>query len=167
MGLSNIAEGLEVTATQEERGVATVDKTDATIAQRLAPFAAELPCDAETAATILERYSEGASIGSAARAAGVAPTRAAKTLSLLGESVSPVSSTGKEIIQDWIAGRLSRTEAVELTRLGSEEFALAVYVETHEPIEGACAAVEGLLAATHADESQPLDDAVGDATDLM
>jgi len=167
MGLSDIAAGIEVTERQNDRGVATVDETDATVSERLAPFAEELPCSADTAATILERYTEGASVGAAARAAGVAPVRAAKTLYLLGESVSPLSPTGEEIVRDWLDGHLSRTEALELTRLGPEEFALAVYVETHEPIEAACAAVEGLLAASHADERQPLDDAVGDATDLM
>jgi hypothetical protein len=167
MGLSEIADGIEVTERQEDHGVATVDETDATVAERLTPYAEELPCSAETTATILERYTEGASVGAAARAAGIAPVRAAKTLHLLGESVSPLSATGEEIIQDWLDGHLSRTEALELTRLGPEEFALAVYVETHDPIEEACAAVEGLLAANHADESRPLSDAVGDATDLM
>lgn len=167
MGLSEIADGIEVTERQDERGVATVDETDATVSERLAPYDEELPCSADTAATILKRYTEGASVGAAAGAAGVAPVRAAKTLHLLGESVSPLSPTGEDIVQDWIDGRLSRTEALELTRLGPDEFALAVYIETHEPIEEACAAVEGLLAASHADQSRPLRDAVGDATDLM
>jgi len=167
MGLSEIADGLEVTESQDERGVATVDETDATVSERLEPFADELPCSAATAATILERYTEGAAVDAAARAAGVAPTRAAKTLHLLGESVSPLTPTTREIMQDWLEGRLSRTEAEELTRLGPEEFALAMYVETHDPIEEACAAVEGLLAANHADDTRPLNDAVGDATDLM
>ncbi|MFW5974301.1 MAG: hypothetical protein ACOCPZ_02840 [Natrialbaceae archaeon] len=149
MGLSEIAAGIEVTERQDERGVATVDGTDHTLAERLAPFEAEFPCTAEQAATVLERYAEGGSVGDAGRAAGIAPTTAAKTLHLLGESVSPVGPMGREIIGDWIDGRISRTEALELARVGEETFALAVYVETHEPIEAACREIEGVLAAEY------------------
>lgn len=147
MGLADIAAGLEVTQSQEERGVATVDTTDASLTERLEPHADALPCDADAAATILERYAAGASIGAAGRAAGVAPVTAAKTLHLLGESVSPLGPTGRDILRDWIDGDLSRTEALELTRLGEREFALATFVETHEPLEAACVAIEGVLAA--------------------
>lgn len=151
MGLSEIAAGIEVTTSQEERGVATVDDTDATLAERLSPFTEELPCSAGTAATVLEQYTAGASIGAASRAAGIAPTTAAKTLHLLGESVSPLGPTGHDILRDWIEGTLSRQDALELTRVGRDEFALAVYIETHEPLEPACAAVAGVLAARHTD----------------
>lgn len=151
MGLSEIAEGIEVTERQEERGVAAVDGTDRTLAEHLAPFEAQLPCTAPEAATVLERYTEGASVGNAGRAAGIAPASAAKTLHLLGESVSPVGPMGREIVRDWIAGRLSRSEALELARVGEETLALAAYVETHDPIEEACAAIEGVIAARYAD----------------
>lgn len=167
MGLSELAAGLEVTEHQQERGVATVDTTDAELAERLAPFAEELPCAPATAATVLERYAEGASVGAAARAAGVPPVTAAKTLHLLGESVSPLGPTGREVVRDWIAGDLPRSDALELTRAGETEFALATYVETHDPIEEACAAVEGVLAADRLPDETPLDDATGDSTDFL
>lgn len=167
MGLSDIASGIEVTERQETREVPTVDETDATLAERLEPFEEALPCPATAAAAVLERYTEGGSIGDAGRAAGIAPTTAAKTLHLLGESVSPLSPMGEEIVRDWIDGELSRTEALELTRAGEETFALAAYIETHEPIEDACMAVEGLLAARHTDESRPLSETMPETTDLF
>lgn len=167
MGLSEIADGIEVTDRQDERGVATVDATEASLSERLDPFAEELPCSAEAAATVLEQYSQGKSVGDAGRATGVAPITAAKTLHLLGESVSPLSPMGTEIVRDWIDGHLSRTEALELTQVGEEEFALAVYVETHEPIEEACAAIEGVLAAQHTDQRRPLTETMSDATELL
>ncbi len=167
MGLSELAAGLEVTEHQEERGVATVDTTDADLAERLEPFAGELPCEPAAAATVLERYAEGASIGTAAHTAGIAPVTAARTLHLLGESVSPLGPTGRKIVRDWIAGELSRSEALELTGVGETEFALATYVETHEPVEAACAAVEGVLAADRLTDESPLAEATGDATDFL
>jgi hypothetical protein len=166
MGLSDIADGIEVTDRQDERGVATIDRTDASLSERLGPFAEDLPCSAAEAATVLERYTEGKSVGDAARAAGLAPITAAKTLHLLGESVSPVSPMGADIVQDWIDGHLSRTEALELTQVGETEFGLAVYVETHEPLEDACAAIEGVFAARQADDRRPLAETMSDATDL-
>ena len=162
MGLSEIAAGIEVTATQDARGVATIDATDATLEERLESFAAELPCEPAAAATVLERYTAGDAVGTAGRAAGIAPVTAAKTLHLLGESVSPVGPMGREIVADWIAGDLTRTEALELTRLGEREFALAAYVETHDPLESARGAIEGVLAARDADG-----DPLADATDLF
>lgn len=167
MGLSDIAEGIKVTDKQDNRGVATVDTTEAGLSERLDSFAEELPCSADEAATVLERYSQGKSVGDAGRAAGVAPMTAAKTLHLLGESVSPLSPMGVDIVTDWIEGHLSRTEALELTQVGEEEFGLAVYVETHEPIEEACAAIEGVLAARRADERRPLAETMSDAADLL
>ena len=167
MGLSELAAGLEVTESQDEHGVATVDTTDADLADRLEPFAERLPCTPAEAETVLERYAGGASVGTAAHTAGVAPVTAAKTLHLLGESVSPLGPTGREVVRDWLAGELSRTEALELARVGETEFALATYVETHEPIEAACAAVEGVLAADRLTGESPLADATGDATEFL
>lgn len=161
MGLADIAAGLEITETQDESGVATVDATDAGLEERLDPFAESLPCSPAAAATVLERYTEGAAIGTAARAADLPPMMAAKTLHRLGESVSPVSPTGRDIVTDWVAGDLSRTAALELTRLSESEFALAVYVETHDPLEEACAAVEGVLAARNR-QTGGLTDGLGD-----
>jgi len=167
MGLSELAAGLEVTEHQEARGVATVDTTDADLAERLAPFAGDLPCAPDEAATVLERYAKGGSVGAAAHAAEVAPVTAAKTLHLLGESVSPLTPTGRDVVRDWIVGDLSRSEALELTRVGETEFALATYVETHDPIEEACAAVEGVLAADRLSKESPLADATGDGTEHL
>jgi hypothetical protein len=166
MGLSEIAAGVTVTEHQQERGVATVDDTDATLSKRLAEFEESLPCSASAAATILERYAAGGSVGAAGRAAGVPPVTAAKALHMLGESVSPAGPSARDVVRDWIAGDLSRTDALTLSRLGDTEFALAVYVETHEPIEAACAAVEGLLAARE-ETGQPLAETMSDATDLL
>ncbi len=168
MGLADIADGLEVTETQDARGIATIDDTDATLEERLAPFASELPCSPREAATVLERYTSCGSVGDAGRAAGIAPMTAAKALHLLGESVSPATPLQREILADWRRGELSRREALGLTQLNETEFALAAYVETHDPLEGACAAVEGVLAGHALGVSEgktiadgPLADAVG------
>lgn len=163
MGLSEIAAGVEVTAEQDERGVATVDDTDATLEERLAEFDDDLPCSPAEAAAAVEQYAAGGSVGAAAEAAGVPAVTAAKALHLLGESVSPVGSVGCEVVSDWVAGELSRSEAEELARVSGPEFALAAYVETHEPLEGARAAVEGVLMR---EGSDGLDGAVGAASGL-
>lgn len=165
MGLSEIAEGVEVTTEQRDRGVATVDDTDADLASQLANDADSLPCDADAAATVVEVYAEGRSIGAAARVAEVPPVTAAKTLHLLGEQVSPVGPTGRDIVRDWLAADLSRTEALELTGVSETEFALAAFVETHDPIPGAQDAVAGML---EPDETgtDPLDETRSDVSDL-
>ena len=160
MGLSEIAAGIEVTAEQERRGVATVDDTDATLEERLSEFAGELPCSPAEAAVAVEQYAAGGSVGAAAEAAGVPAVTAAKTLHLLGESVSPVGPVGRDVVRDWVAGELPRSEAEELARVSGPEFALAAYIETHEPLEGARAAVEGALLREGRDG---LDGAVGAA----
>lgn len=43
MGLADIAAGVEVTAEQRNRGVATVDRTDDSLAERLAPYGEHCP----------------------------------------------------------------------------------------------------------------------------
>lgn len=146
MGLSDIAAGIEVVDEQRDRGVASVDRTAGSLAERFDQYADAFPCSAEEAATVVEAYAGGKSVGASARAAGIAPTDGAKTLHLLGERVSPVGPTGREIVRDWLSGRLSRTEAMELLDVSEREFSLAAYVETHDPIEGARAAAEGVLA---------------------
>lgn len=166
MGLSDIAEGVEVTTEQRDRGVATVDDTDATLAERLAPHAEGLPCDAETAAAVVERYAAGGSVGQAAAAGYLPRVTAAKTLHLLGEPVSPLGPMGREIVRDWIAGDLSRTTALELSRASPETFALAAYVETHDPLPGARDAVEGALRGGSTTPGAHLGDALDDVADL-
>ncbi|MEF8786231.1 MAG: hypothetical protein V5A45_09895 [Haloarculaceae archaeon] len=165
MGLSDIAAGVEVTTEQRDRGVATVDRTEQSLAERLTAVADELPCSGEAAATVVERYAGGGSVGAAARTADVAPMTAAKTLHLLGESVSPVGPTGRDVIEDYLAGELSRTDARQLSRSSETEFALAVYVATHDPLPDARAAVEDALAVDT--ETDPLAETRSETTDLL
>ncbi|MCQ4334295.1 hypothetical protein KM295_12555 [Natronomonas sp. F2-12] len=141
MGLAEIAAGLEVTAEQRDRGVAASDGTDTPIAERLEPFEERLPCSSAAAAALVEAYLEGASVGRAAAVAEVPETTAAKTLYLLGEPIDPLTPTAKRVLEDWLAGDLARTEAKRLVGVGDAEFALGAYVATHEPIEGAEAAL--------------------------
>jgi len=164
MTLSDIAAGVEVTTHQRDRGVAAVDETDAPLPERLAPVADDLPCSAATAATVVEAYAAGKSVGDAGRAAGVAPVMAAKTLHLVGEQVSPVGPQGREIIADWLAGDLSRSDAIALADVTEQEFALAVYIETHEPLPAARDAVEGALTTT---ERDPLGETMSDIGELL
>lgn len=148
MGLSDIAAGLTVTTRQRERGVASVDRTGASLADRLAPLAEELPCGAETAAAMAEAYAGGASVGDAADAGGVPPVTAAKTLHRLGfEGLTPFSPLQRGVLEDWLDARVSRTDALELTGASDREFALAAYVATHDPLPDAREAVESALSS--------------------
>ncbi|MFC4548685.1 MULTISPECIES: hypothetical protein [Halorussus] len=147
MTLADIADGLEVTTEQRDSGVAAVDATETDLRDALAEYASDLPCDAEAAAEIVEGHTSGRSVGDTARAAGVAPMTAAKTLHLLGcEGVSPLTPRAHEILADWLSADLSRTEALELTGASESEFALATFVETHDPLAGASEVVEGAYA---------------------
>ncbi|MEF8779162.1 MAG: hypothetical protein V5A46_00615 [Haloferacaceae archaeon] len=135
MTLSEIAAGLEVTARQRDRGVATVDGTGTSLRERIEPHADDLPCTASAAATVLEAYEGGKSIGESAREAGVAPMTAARALHRCGvPGVCPLTPTNRRIVRDWLAGELSRSEALSLVGSGEPEFALATYVETHDPV---------------------------------
>lgn len=165
MGLSEIAAGIEVTAEQRDQGVATRDETDASIEERLAPFDERLPCSPASASTLLETYLEGASIGRAAAVAGVPETTAAKTLYLLGEPIEPLTPTATRVLEDWLAGELSRTDARRVAGVGESEFALGAYIATHDPIEGAESALAG--AASVATDDDPLSDARSDLGDLI
>lgn len=143
MSLSDIAEGVAITRSQEDRGVAVVDRTGEDRATALATFASDLPCEAAEAAAMVEAYEAGASVGEAATAAGRTPTTAAKTLHLLGfEGLSPLSPIGRELCRDWLAGELTRTEAQELADASDREFALGAYVETHDPLAGVQEVIE-------------------------
>lgn len=169
VALVDIAAGLEVTTAQRERGVAIVDGTDATLAERLAPYAEALPCTPVEAATVLEAYVGGASVGEAAGVAGLAPIEGAKTLHLLGEPVTPLGPTGRDVVRNWLAAELSRVEAVELAGATEAEFALATYVETHDPLEGAAAAAGGALETggdTAVAKRDHLGETMSDVTDL-
>jgi len=145
--LSDIAAGIEVVDEQRERGVAAVDDTDAPLAERLAPCEDDLPCDAESAATVVERYVDGAAVGATGHDAGVAPITAAKVLHLAGiDGVSPLAPESRRIVRDWLDGRIGRAEARTLTGAGEVEFLLGAYVERTDPIPAAIEAVEPLRA---------------------
>jgi len=121
MALSDIAAGIEVTTEQRDRGVASVDRTDESLADRLAGAAEDLPCDAETAATLVETYAAGESVGDAGRAADVAPITAAKTLHHVGEHVSPLSPTARDVVGDWLDGTVSRGAKPSRSRVRANE----------------------------------------------
>lgn len=146
MGLSDIAAGIEVRDEQHDRGVAVVDETG-TLRERLAPHADNLPCTAAAATVVLDSYTAGRSVGDCAREASLAPVTAAKALHRCGvDGVSPLAPEARQIVRDWANGEIPRTEAVELTGVGEREFALAAYIETHDPVpalvEAAAAALE-------------------------
>lgn len=164
MSLDDIAAGLEVTTAQRDRGVAVADDTGASTVDRLRPFADALPCTPEAAATVVSAYAAGGSVGDAARDANVAPVTAAKTLYLLGEEVFPFGPTGRDVVRDWLDARISRTTARRLTDADDDEFALAVYVETHDRIPAAEEAVADALAVERDD---PLADARSGVDDLL
>ena len=145
MGLADITAGLEVTSEQRARGVATVDATEASLAERLAPFADDLPCSPAEASTVVETYAGGASVGASARAAGLPPMTGAKTLHLLGEAVSPLGPMGREMVRDWLDAELTRADALDFAGASETEFALAAYVETHDALAEAREALEGAL----------------------
>jgi len=146
MGLSDIAAGIEVCEQQRERGVPTVDATGSDLLDRLDAHANHLPCTPEAAATVLDVYAAGTSIGDCAREAGIAPMTAAKLLHRCGVTgVSPLAPTAREILRDWLDGDLSRSEAVTLVGADEAEFALATYVETHEAVPDLADAVAGVL----------------------
>jgi len=145
MGLADIAAGIEVTDHQDQRGVAAVDDTDAPLSERLAPFAESFPCSPAEAAAVVEAYASGRAVDACGHAAGVPPVTAAKTLHLLGEQVSPLGPRARDVVRDWLDGELSRSDALTLTGVGERTFALAAYVESHEPLPAARDAVEGAL----------------------
>jgi hypothetical protein len=146
MALSDIADGLEVTTRQRERGVATVHDADAPLARRLERYADDLPCEPAEATAVVEAFVAGQSVGESARDAGLAPVTAAKALHLLGiDGVSPLSPTGREVLRDWLDADLSRSDALALADASDREFALAAFVETHDPLDGAREVVESAL----------------------
>jgi len=146
MGLSDIAEGLEVHDRQHERGVPTVDATGNDLVECLDAHAEQLPCTPEAAASVLNAYAAGTSVGDCAREAGVASMTAAKLLHRCGiAGLSPLAPTARSILTDWLDGDLSRSEAVELTGADEAAFALATYVETHDAVPALADAVAGVL----------------------
>lgn len=134
MTLEDIAAGIEVVDRQQDRGVATTDETETRLVDRLEAATDALPCTPDAAATILETHAAGASVGDSAREAGVVPITAAKVLHRCGaDGVTPLSPTARDVLRDWLGGELSRSEALALTGATEAEFALATYIETHDP----------------------------------
>lgn len=135
MGLSELASGIEVRTEQEERGVAAVDATDRSLAERFDDASEALPCTPEAAATVVRTYTRGASVERAGREASVAPITAAKTLHRCGvRGVVPLGPTGREVVRDWLTGELARHEAETLAGCDEATFALTAYCETHDPV---------------------------------
>lgn len=165
MGLAEIADGIEVTESQRETGVAAVDETDTPLEARLEPVAEDLPCSPADAAAVVEAYAAGRSVGASGRVAGLAPVTAAKTLHLLGEQVSPLGPRGREIVADWLAGDLSRSDALTLTGASDQAFTLAAYVETHDPLPEGRDAVEGALSVDRGRD--PLAETRSDVGELL
>lgn len=146
MGLEEIAAGIEVTTRQRDRGLATVDDTDGALVDRFTPRADALPCTPEAAATVVETHTTGTSVEQSAREASVSPMTAAKVLHRCGVvGVTPLSPLARDVLRDWLAGELSRTDALALTDATPTEFALATYIETHDAISALVEAVEGTL----------------------
>jgi hypothetical protein len=170
MTLSEIAADLEVTTEQRDRGIPTVDDTGTSLADRLSLHAETLPCTAEAAATVVETHADGTSVGACAREAGVAPVTAAKALHRCGvEGVTPLAPTARDVLRDWLAGDLSRADALALTGADEAEFALAAYVESHDPVPELVEAVEGSLEPTRtatAEKRAALGETMTDSPDL-
>ncbi|MFC7135992.1 hypothetical protein [Halobaculum litoreum] len=146
MALSDIAAGLEVTASQQDRGVTAVDDTDGDLATRLARREDALPCTAAAAAVVLRHHARGVAVGESAGEAGVSPVTAAKVLHRCGvQGVSPLGPTGRRAVRDWLAGDLSRADALELAGGDAAEFALAGYIESHDPVPDLADAARGAL----------------------
>lgn len=146
MSLSEIAAGIEITERQDDRGVATVDGTGSDLVALLGAHADALPCTPEAAATVLEFHAAGGSVEASARKAGVAPMTAAKALHRCGVvGVDPLTPEARRVLRDWLSGELPRADALALTGADEPEFALAGYVETHDPVPELAEAAEGVL----------------------
>lgn len=149
MGLSEIAAGLTVTTRQRERGVAIVDDTHESLVDWLEETDSELPCSPETAAALVDAYAGGASVGAAAAVADTVPMTAARTLHRLGTpGITPLSPLAREILDDYLAGALTRSDAIALAGVSEHEFALGAYVATHDPIPGSREVVQAALSPT-------------------
>ena len=170
MTLSEIADGLEVTASQRDRGVAVADDTETPLVDRLAEHADDLPCTPEATATLVDAYTAGRSVGDAAREAGVTPMTGAKALHCCGvEGVCPLAPTRRDVVRDWLDGRIARSEAVALAGGDEADFALATYVETHDPPSEIAEAVDAHVAgsAPLGGGSAGSDGSVGDDGDAL
>ncbi|WP_410765917.1 hypothetical protein [Haloferax sp. DFSO60] len=172
MGLSDIAAELgPVTTKQRQRNVPTIDDTGVSLRTRFETHADALPCTPAAAEQVVEAHESGTALGDNARAAGIAPVTAAKVLHCCGVTgVNPLAPEARRIVRDWIDGRLSRADALALTRADPTEFALATYIETHDPIVPLAEAVQGAL-TNHGDAAvakrDSLAETMSSVTDLQ
>ena len=173
MTLSDIAAGLELTTAQRDRGVVVADDTKTPLVDRLREHEDSLPCTAAATATLVDAYTAGRSVADTAEEAGVTPMTAAKALHRCGvDGVCPLAPTRRGIVRDWLDGRISRREAVALTGGDRTDFALATYIETHEPVPEAANAVDAAIVGSSPlggalGSTDPLGDAVGSPDDLQ
>jgi hypothetical protein len=81
-----------------------------------------------------------------------------------------VDPVDREIIKQWINGEIDRTTANRRTDLERSRFALAVYVETHEPLTEDQAAIEPTISLSEniqSDRRRVLNETMADPTDLQ
>lgn len=146
MRLPEVATDVAVTTEQRDRGVAVVNDTDASLAARLEPFAARLPCAPEQVATIVTaRVARGESVVASSRAAAVAPMTARKALYRVGEPIPSLDAEAETALATWLDADCSWRAARDAAD-DPAAFALAAYAATHEPIPGASEVVADWLA---------------------
>lgn len=157
--------------TQHTRDVAVVDAANESLADRLEDCASDLPCSPTAASHLARQFRAGESIEACAETVGVTRTNAARTLHLLGfAGVITVDPVDREIIKQWINGEIDRTTATRRTDLERSRFALAVYVETHEPLTEDQAAIEPTISLSEniqSDRRRVLNETMADPTDLQ
>lgn len=170
MALADIADGVRSVEKQQRRDVAVVDAVGGSLADRLERCASDLPCSPRDAASLARRFASGTSVERSAEAVGITRTVAAKTLHLLGFSgVVRLDRDDRTVVRRWIDGEIERTAARRRTGLDEATFALAVYVETHEPLAAARAALDPALATRAVDptdQQRALRDTMSDPTDF-
>lgn len=171
MPLADIAEGVRSVETQHTRNVALIDAAITSLTDRLEQFASDLPCSPRTASQVARQFKGGDSIEAVAEAVGVTRTDPVRTLDLLGfAGVITVDSVDRTIIRRWIEGTIDRTTAHRRTDLDNSTFALAVYVETHETLAEAGAAIEPTVSPSeriHSDRRHALNETMADLADLQ
>ena len=147
MELSELAEGLVVTDRQRKRDVSIVDRTDEMLTERLSKYSSVLPTEPAEAATMIELYVSGNDVETIADELGQVPMIVAKTLHITGmDGISPLAPEDREPLYRWLRGGISGAEAKRQLDVNEYEFALAAFVESHDPHESIATAVEGALA---------------------
>ena len=148
MGLSEIAEGLEITTRQHERNIQPVDDTVTDLTARLQTHAESLPCSPETARDVLQVYAQEMTVPRAAEAADVSSVTVTKLLHRCGvDGLSPLSERGTNVLTEWLNGAASRSAILDHETIDEREFALATYLQTHAAIPELEAALRGHLEA--------------------